>query len=123
MPGSCPQSLSNINLTIFEPLTIVNPPVEGDGTLTLSIQSNNTSFDNVQLVYVSGQNLFTIDGSDFQTPESKSGGTVEFVVDFPQQTNLFDGLVIAAITSKGNFANVDEVAAATLFGPGLIEVD
>lgn len=53
-----------------------------------------------------------------------SGTVVTFDVDFPFTANLLNGLTIAAVTvGQGPFASAGAVAAQTLFGPGLIEVN
>jgi hypothetical protein len=53
-----------------------------------------------------------------------SGTVLTFDVDFPFTANLLNGLTIAAVTvGQGPFASAGEVAAQTLFGPGLIEVN
>lgn len=54
-----------------------------------------------------------------------SDGVCKFTADFPFVSKGFNrGLTVAAITNgAGPFADADAVAAATVFGPGLIEVD
>lgn len=51
-------------------------------------------------------------------------GTVTFNAAFPGKTQEMNGLTIAAVThGDGPFATPDDVAKATIFGPGLIEVN
>jgi hypothetical protein len=53
-----------------------------------------------------------------------SGTVVTFDVDFPFTANLLNGFTIAAVTvGSGPFDSAPAVAAQTLFGPGLIEVN
>lgn len=48
---------------------------------------------------------------------------ITFEAMFPGKTDFLNGLTIAAVTSTNTFASADDVAAATQFGPGLIEVN
>ena len=53
-----------------------------------------------------------------------NGNIVTFEALFPGKTNEMNGLTIVALTlGDGPFATVDDVADATLFGPGLIEIN
>ena len=48
---------------------------------------------------------------------------VHFTAPFPYQEYEMDGLTIAAVTDNvGPFSDASEVAAVTLYGPGIIEV-
>lgn len=48
---------------------------------------------------------------------------VHFTASFPYQEYVMDGLTIAAVTnSVGPFSDASDVAAATLYGPGIIEL-
>ncbi|KYG50428.1 hypothetical protein M433DRAFT_28857, partial [Acidomyces richmondensis BFW] len=73
------------------------------------------------LTYVNQQN------KPFSVPlmnEQFADGAVTFTASFPGLSQEMNGLTIAALTSSnGPFATVDDVAAATLFGPGLIEIN
>ena len=52
------------------------------------------------------------------------GKTVTFTAKFPFEEFLLHGLTIAAVTHKvESFADADAVSKATIFGPGLIEVN
>jgi hypothetical protein len=51
------------------------------------------------------------------------GSVVTFQANFPFTENLLNDLTIAAITIGSNFTDAESVAAATLFGPALIEVN
>lgn len=125
VPGSCPSSNPAVNLTVFAPLALLSTPCAEDSTLTFSFKrgpgNTNSSLDDLQLVYINGQNAPVVESlTNLQYPDSD---TVQFDAVFPQATDLMFGLTIAAVTSVGNFSSVDDVAAATLFGPALIEVD
>lgn len=74
----------------------------------------------VFLTYVNQQNLpFSEPLQDVQV----DGDLVTFKALFPGKTHEMNGLTIAAVTiGNGPFASVDNVESATLFGPGIIEV-
>jgi len=119
----CPQDVTKFGLNIFQPLVIVDKPQPGDGSLTFDFTlSSNSSRDNLQLVYLSGQNLPIIEEIEYST-QSYSNGSVQFKADFPQATDILDGLTIAVVTTKGNFTTLDQVVQNTKFGPALIEVN
>lgn len=122
--GSCP-NINTINIPVFGALA-VNPstPPPMDSTLTLSFVNDGRydgNYELLSLVYINQQNLPIVQ------PVQKvqvAGEKVTFEAAFPYMANLLNGLTIAAVTnSKGPFASADAVAAATLFGPGLIEVN
>lgn len=85
-----------------------------DAAETLSAQQN-------ALVYLSGQNLpLTV---PILNPVRFGNWTV-FSASFPFEAGFTNGLTIAAVVNgTGKFATDDAVAAATLFGPGLILVN
>jgi hypothetical protein len=129
IPGSCP-NINTIDLQIFEPLNVlsnVEPKVQ-DVKFSFAIPANaNTAswksdYSGLSVVYINQQNtpivqaLQNIDVMDT---------TVTFTATFPFDEATFgNGLTIAAVTnSTGPFASVDDVAKATVFGPGLIEVN
>ena len=121
VPGSCPQPLSNINLTTFGPLTVVNTPMAKNMTLDYSVPGPVSSTNN-SIVYLSGANLpLTVPISDVSTVAGKTS----FKASFPFASGFANGLTIAALV-KGTgqmFKSNDAVAAATVYGPGLIEVN
>ena len=73
------------------------------------------------VVYITGQNLpvtVPILSSEF------ARGVTRFTASFPFEEGFANGLTIAAVVNgTGSFATPDAVAAATLYGPGLIEVN
>ncbi|KAF7187529.1 hypothetical protein HII31_11153 [Pseudocercospora fuligena] len=121
VPGSCPNS-NVIPLPIFGALSVDTQNIQAkDQTLSFSFKANGTAPHNFSLVYINQQNLPVVE----QPKNIKvSGGKVSFQADFPFSANLMNGLTISAVTkSAGPFADADAVAADTLSGPGLIEIN
>ena len=121
VPGSCPQPLSNINLTTFGPLTVVSTPQPINSTLEFAVPGK-VAPDTNSIVYLSGQNLPVTVPIYAVTPVD---GTYHFKASFPFASGFANGLTIAALVKGAGekFESNDAVAAATLFGPGLIEVN
>lgn len=129
VPGSCPDVNDHaINLTIFEPLTLVTPPTQAIDqylTYSFSVESssngthNYTSTEELSLVLISGQNKPIVE--DLENVKIENG-VVTFDAPFNVVENLLFGLTIAAVTVGDDFTSVDEVADATIFGPALIEL-
>jgi len=73
------------------------------------------------VAYINQQNLpVVVQPTNVQV----QGDMVTLTANFPYNATLMNGLTIAAVTTKAQgFASADEVAAAALFGPGLIEVN
>jgi hypothetical protein len=122
VPGSCPNS-NIINLPIFSPLTVLTTADVAIQTKKIQFQINaRNAKAPTTLVYINQQNNPVV-----ETVENVkvSGTTVTFEAPFPFQQGTFgNGLTIAAVTnSTGPFTSADDVAAHTLFGPGLIEVN
>lgn len=120
VPGSCPQPLSNINLTTFGPLTVVTTPKPVNMTLEFAVPGK-VSPDANSIVYLSGQNVpLTVPISAV----TESAGLYHFKASFPFESGFANGLTIAALVKGAGqtFASNDAVAADTLYGPGLIEV-
>lgn len=119
--GSCPNS-NIIDVPIFGVLTVDTQNIAlADQTLSFSVESDSTDAASWSVVYINGQNLPVVKPL---TNVKTSGNTITFNAFFPGATDLMDGLTIAAVTkSAGPFTSADEVAAETLFGPGLIEIN
>lgn len=118
--GTCP-NINTIDLPIFGALTVVTPPTTPTNQqVKFSFQSNGTSTSGLSLVYINQQNLPIVEPL---TDISTEDGVVTFTAEFPGATNLMNGLTIAAVATGSNFTSADEVASATLFGPGLIEIN
>ena len=120
VPDSCPEDLSALGLTTFGPLEVVTTPEAKNMTLEFAAPGN-VGPDMNSIVYISGQNLpVTVPIS----PVTSIAGFSHFTADFPFESGFAHGLTIAALVKGAGqtFMSADEVAAATLFGPGLIEV-
>lgn len=122
VPGSCPNiNLISDNVPTFGALNVLSMPPAANSTVYYSVNGTVTSSAN-SLVYISGQNLpVTVAISNVG---SKNGLTT-FQAPLPFDTGFAKGLTIAAVVkgSGQSFANVSAVATATVFGPGIIEID
>ncbi|KJX95842.1 sexual development protein [Zymoseptoria brevis] len=122
VPGSC-GNLDAIKVPILQPLTVVTPPMAADSDITFSypVDKSITSPANLRLVYINQQNKPIV--QELQNLKLE-GNTVTFTSPFPYTENLLNGLTIATVTNgPTSFANISEVAAAAVWGPGLIEVN
>ena len=125
VPGSCPNS-NTIALKVFQPLAVVTSPVQANSqnlqfSYTKAPGGWSGDASSLSVVYINQQNLPVVEPLQ---GVSVSGNTVTFNAYFPYAENEMNGLTIAAVTtSKGPFATADDVAAATVFGPGLIEIN
>lgn len=121
VPGSCPNA-NIIEVPIFGALIVENPKIAPrTQNLEFSFTNNGTDTSSISLVYVNQQNLPVV-----EKPKKirQHGDQVTFEALFPFDENLMNGLTIAVVTnSAGPFATADDVAQATLFGPGLIEIN
>lgn len=127
VPGTC-GNLDAIDIPILEPLTVVTPPTAADSDITYSYEVTpaimkelNGDASGLRLVLINQQNTPIV-----QELENLklSGTTATFTSPFPYTANILDGLTIAAVTNgKTAFASPDEVAAAAIWGPGLISVN
>ena len=75
------------------------------------------------VVYISGQNLpVTV---PIRCPVHTNKTTTRFEAKFPFEEGFAKGLTIAAVVNgtSQQFRNPDAVAEATVYGPGLIEVE
>jgi len=125
VPGSCP-NIDTIQLPIFQPLTVLTQNIAPKSqNLEFSITVNGTEhagdYSHLSVVYINQQNLPVVEPLQ---SVSVNGNTVTFQAFFPFDQFLMNGLTIAAVThSAGPFASADAVAQATIFGPGLIEIN
>lgn len=120
VPGSCP-NINVIGLTAFPALTVQTVPKAENSTQLFSI-NGTVSASNATLVYISGQNLpVSVPISNVNT----QNGTSYFFAPFPYDAGFNRGLTLGALVAGANaqFNSTANVAAATLFGPALIEVD
>ena len=119
VPGSCP-GLDQIKLASFPTLNVNSAADAKSGTLDFSC-SGTVGPDDNSIVYLSGQNIpVTVPIS----PVVSKDGLSHFTADFPFDTGFSKGLTIAAVVKgkDAKFATASDVAAATVFGPGLIQV-
>ena len=117
-PESCPQA-SGINIPTFGPLNIVARPEAKNSTVTFGVEGTVSAANN-SIVYISGQNTpVTVPISAVTV----KGGMSQFSAPFPFDGGFANGLTIAALI-KGSqaFNDSDAVGAATVYGPGLIEI-
>jgi hypothetical protein len=120
VPGSCP-NINVIGLTPFPALTVETIPKAENSTQLYSVEGT-VSAANATLVYMSGQNLpVSVPISNINT----QGGKSFFFAPFPFDEGFARGLTLGALVAGANtqFNSTAEVAAATLFGPALIEID
>ncbi|KAK5107875.1 hypothetical protein LTR62_000585 [Meristemomyces frigidus] len=127
VPGSCPGPANAAlfkAIPIFSPLTVTTANIAlKDQPISFSISSNATESEiaSYSVVFVNQQNVPFVASI---TNVKISGDVVTFDAFYPAATLIADALTIAAVTSsKGPFGSVPAVAAATLFGPGLIEIN
>jgi hypothetical protein len=122
VPGSCPGAdLVSKSVPTFEALNVVGKPAAANTSVEYSVPGTVAVGEN-SIVYLSGPSLpIVVPITDVVSID----GLTHFMAEFPFASGLFaKGLTIAAVVKgSGPFANSSEVAAATLFGPGIIEVD
>lgn len=132
--GSCP-NLNDIDIQIFEPLTVVTSDIGPySQRLQFSItlpdgprpSSWGSDFSGLSITYINQQNMPV--NEKIQNVKQKGNEiTFEalFPFDEPSLGAVFgNGLTIAAVTNTtGPFGSADEVAQATVYGPGLIEIN
>ncbi|KAI7472619.1 hypothetical protein KC351_g11562 [Hortaea werneckii] len=140
VPGSCDDSLdlllhpaSGTPLKEFGVLNVLTDPADitsdEDSELYFSFQTQTSKLQGHSFTVKQGMYLTYINqqNAPFSVPlmnEKYDANQVTFTASFPGQSREMNGLTIAAITnSDGPFATPDDVADATLFGPGLIEVN
>jgi hypothetical protein len=120
VPGSCP-NINVIGLTAFPALTVETTPKAMNSTQLFSI-NGTMSATNASIAYLSGQNLpVTVPITNVNT----EGGRTYFFAEFPYDAGFARGLTIGALVSGANakFNSSAQVAAATIAGPALIEVE
>ena len=128
VPGSCPNA-NTIDLPIFGALS-PNPqfldPKDQEVTFSFSATGQYAecaqAIESLKLVYINQQNVPVI--ATLTSATSDDAGTITLVAQFPYSQYLLNGLTIAAVVDgSASLTTVVEVAAATKFGPGLIEVN
>lgn len=131
----CPFDLGEIHIPIFPTINVIS----GDGGADVSPQDQTLEFSadltdapanwkqycdgegqGLYVTYLTGQNLPV---SEPVSSVSWSGNVITFSALFPFTENVMEGLSIAALTTNNTFATPDDVPAATLAAPGLIQVN
>lgn len=123
VPDSCPVPLSEIKLSTFGRLDIVGGGKAQARDMTLEYEvPGHVDCEHNAVVYLSGALLpVTV-----RVEEARSAdGVTRFKAQFPfEQKGFSRGLTIAAVVNgTGDFATNDAVAAATVFGPALFEIE
>ncbi|KAI1329534.1 hypothetical protein F5Y16DRAFT_88409 [Xylariaceae sp. FL0255] len=124
---TCPFDVTQIGLPIFGALNVLTTAEPKDMYLSFSADisdfpqySANSDWTKLFVTYLSGQ-LVPI--SEPITNAKYSSGVLTFDALFPYTENIMEGLTIAGLTNSSNFATPDDMVAATLSAPGLIEVN
>ncbi|PVH77687.1 hypothetical protein DL98DRAFT_517267 [Cadophora sp. DSE1049] len=138
VPGSCdPSNLATIDLPIFPPLYVLTQNITAkEQMLKFSLEFETGAgaqgkiwkeqmgmqYDGLSVVYVNQQNIPVV--QKIQNLDLTASG-LTFEAMFPFQEGTFgNGLTIAVLArSGGNLTTVEGVASATVFGPGLIEIN
>lgn len=124
IPGSCP-NINTIPLKTFKPLNVLSTNIKAETqNIKFSFAKTDAGTEDwasLAVVYLNGQNTPIV--KPLHDPKVE-GETVTFNGPFPFDEFTMHGLTIAAVTrGHGPFASAEEVAEATIFGPGLIEID
>jgi len=122
--GSCP-NIDIIKLKTFKPLNVLSKDIKAQ---TQNIKFSfakadaaNEELKSLSLVWINGQNKPIT--TSLINP-IVDGDTVKFEASLPYDEFLMNGLTISAVVKgSGPFASIDDVAKATILGPGLIEID
>ncbi|KKK25006.1 hypothetical protein ARAM_005956 [Aspergillus rambellii] len=122
IPGTCP-NIHEIDLRTFSPLEIITPPEARTQEIKLSWMHEKDDGQEIPmwLAYINQLNVPVVVPLHVL---SIDGQQVTAVAEFPYDKYLMNGLTIAAVVNSGGpFADAAAVAKATLFGPGLINVN
>jgi len=127
VPGTCPGSANAAlfdALPIFGALNVVNQPTRLiNQNVQFSVAKANLTCDisDFRVTFINQQNVPVTSNI---TNVQSSGDVVTFEASFAFADLIAQGLTIAAVTKGSDaFASVPDVAAATVFGPGLIELN
>lgn len=121
IPGTCPNAsvIAAAGVPIFKPL-ILDTYVQA-GTTEIDFSITGALPSNTSVVYINQQNTpKTVKITDIKVV----GGKTSFKAPFPYYQFEMNGFTIAAVVQgTGNFTTAGAVAASTLYGPGLIEIN
>jgi Ferritin-like domain len=132
VPNSCPSSnFKLIDLPVFGALNVITDSNTAAKTKQIQFEIDTsktpvpTDCDRLFVVYINQQNVPIVGNVEKSTVSNKK---ITFDASFPFEElsdgTFGNGLTIAALTStNGPFTSAEDVAAVTLFGPGLIEID
>ncbi|GAM87008.1 hypothetical protein ANO11243_050290 [Dothideomycetidae sp. 11243] len=120
VPGSCPNASAIAkNVPSFPALTVVTSPVTlQTTTINYSFAASSVSAaSGLSVAYINGQNVPVVEAV---SNPSFANGKVTFSATFPGDLH---GLTIVAVTKNaGPFTSASNVAANTVYGPGIIEL-
>jgi hypothetical protein len=119
--GSCP-NIDVIGLTAFLVFTTETTPRAKNSTQLFSVNGTDVTANDSSIVYISGQNLpVSVPILDVNT----QGETTYFFAPFPYEAAFARGLTNGALVlgAARQFNSTADVAAATKYGPALIEID
>jgi len=130
VPGSCP-NIQTISLPIFGTLNVDTTNIQPQSqTLKFSFDLPTggpqpewkSDYSGLSLVYINQQNTPVVE--PIQNVQL-TGTTITFEALFPfDQATFGNGLTISAVAlNSGDLTSADGVAKATVFGPGLIEIN
>lgn len=127
VPGTCPGSANAAlfkALPIFGALNVTAQPTElVNQNVQFSVAKANVTGDisDYRVTFINQQNLPV---TSKITNVKTSGDVVTFESFFAFADMIAQGLTIAAVTKgSDSFTSVPDVAAATIFAPGLIELN
>ncbi|PVH92154.1 hypothetical protein DM02DRAFT_663213, partial [Periconia macrospinosa] len=120
----CP-NINIIKLKTFKPLNVLSKDIKAE---TQNIKFSFAKADaanedpkSLALVWINGQNQPIV--KSLINP-ILDGDSFQFEASLPYDEFLMNGLTISAVVKgSGPFASIDDVAKATLLGPGLIEIN
>ncbi|KAJ9614075.1 hypothetical protein H2200_002211 [Cladophialophora chaetospira] len=128
VPGSCP-NVQTINLTIFDPLSpspqFLQPQDQDVKFSFLAAGAKShyaTNYQTLQVAFLNQQNVPVL--AKLDNVSVAKDGTLSFSAHLPFNKFIMNGLTIAAVVDgAGPFNTINDVVAATQFGPSLIEIN
>jgi hypothetical protein len=132
VPGSCP-NFNTINLKVFGTLTVDTKNIQPQNQdLDFSFDIPKTGLapewksdcSGLELVFINQQNAPLV-AQVKKLDIDLHGGKVKITANFPfDPANFGNGLTLAAVVlASGDLTTVSGVSKATVFGPGLIELN
>lgn len=120
VPGSC-SNVDNIEVPIFEPLTILTPPSASNTTIVYSTSASDISSSTNSVVYMTGQR-YPLTMPIYNV--THSGTNTLFMAEFPFDEGFSKGLTVAILVNgTETLKTSDAVVNVTIAGPGIIEVE